>query len=74
MPLREFALLFDLQHGTGSQPPHVLSWVPQMGAPFPEPAWRQSLQEAGSEGAPEPSGQQDLLFSVEQTENKGGEG
>ena len=80
MPSGEFEILFDPQCGTGSQPRCVLSWVPQMGIPFPEhscsaPARRQSPQEAGSVGVPEPSGGAGpALLSVKQTENKGGEG
>lgn len=80
MPSGEFEILFDRQHGTGSQPLCVLSRVPQMGFPFPEhscsaPARRQSPQEVGSVGVPEPSGGAGpALLSVKQTENKGGEG
>lgn len=76
----EFEILFDPQRRPGSQPLCVLFRVPQMGIPFPEhsysaPAWRQSLREAGSEGAPERSGGAGpALLSVRQTENKGGEG
>lgn len=80
MPSGWFEILFDPQHRTGSQPQPVLSQVPQMEIPFPEhfcsaPIQRQSSREAGLAGAPEPSGgAAPALFSVKQTENKGGEG